>query len=155
MSLKLRTRDFAALSAHLCAAYPEEGCGVLMGRERDGARVVERVSGLPNQREDSRGNRYLIAPESILAADREARTAGLDILGFFHSHPDHPARPSAFDLEHAWACYSYVIASIERGTLAEMNSFRLSEDRSSLEPEPIELVDEARESTPQIEEPAS
>lgn len=155
MSLKLRARDYATLSDHLCAAYPEEGCGVLMGRERDGGREVERVSGLPNQREDSRGNRYLIAPESFLAADREARAAGLDILGFFHSHPDHPARPSAFDLEHAWAYYSYVIAGVDRGRLTAMNSFRLSDDRSGFEPEPIELVDEARTSGPEMKEPAS
>jgi proteasome lid subunit RPN8/RPN11 len=143
VSLRLRARERAILTAHLCAAYPEEGCGVLIGRDAGGVREVERAGVLPNQREDARGNRYLIAPEALLAADREARAAGLDVIGFFHSHPDHPARPSAFDLEHAWPYYSYVIASVERGELAELRSFRLSEDRSRFEPEPIVPAGEA------------
>jgi proteasome lid subunit RPN8/RPN11 len=139
MSLRLGVREHAAIDAHLCGAYPEEGCGVLLGSERGGVREVARALALPNRREDSRGNRYLIAPESFLEAEHAARAAGLDVLGFFHSHPDHPARPSAFDLEHAWPYYSYLIARVERGRLVELRSFRLSDDRSRFEPEPIEL----------------
>jgi len=152
VSLRIPARHQAVVRAHLCAAYPEEGCGVLIGRERDGLRVVERVTVLPNQREDSRQNRYLISPENFLAADREARAAGLDVLGFFHSHPDHPAVPSSFDLEHAWPYYSYLIASVERGEWTEMRSFRLSDDRSRFEPESIVLDDAATNPAPELEE---
>ena len=143
MSLRLPASARAVLDDHLCRAYPEEGCGVLLGAERGGAREVERAIALPNGREDSRGNRYVIAPEGFLAAEREARAAGLDVIGFFHSHPDHPARPSAFDLEHAWPYYSYVIASVEQGRLTDLCSYRLSDDRSRFEPEPIELPEAA------------
>ncbi len=155
MSLRIHAREHAIVRSHLCAAYPEEGCGVLIGRVRDGVREVERVRVLSNQHEDSRGNRYLIAPENFLAADREARAAGLDVLGFFHSHPDRPPCPSAFDLEHPWPYYSYLIASVERGELGETRSFRLSDDRSRFEPEPIVLADESSKPVPEMEEPAS
>jgi proteasome lid subunit RPN8/RPN11 len=131
------------MNEHLRGAYPEEGCGVLLGREMGEVRVVEQVLPFENQRSDSRENRYLIAPEQFLLADREARARGLEVLGFFHSHPDHPARPSAFDLEHAWPYYSYVIVSVEGGRVTEAQSFRLAEDRSRFELETLELLPEA------------
>ena len=90
--------------------------------------------GFENVREDSRNHRYLIAPEQFLSAEREARAFGLDVIGFFHSHPDHPSRPSAFDLEHAWPFYSYLIVSVERGGVKDAHSWRLTEDRSRFEP---------------------
>jgi len=123
---------------HLLAAYPEEGCGVLIGRESDGAREVERVVRCENRRPDGRGNRYLIAPEQFLAADCEARAAGLEVLGLFHSHPDHPAQPSASDLEHAWPYYSYLIVSVSGGAVAGQRCWRLRDDRSKFEAERVE-----------------
>lgn len=137
--LRLRTKHTEIVHSHLCRAYPEEGCGVLLGREREGVRETERVIGFDNVREDSRHNRYLIAPGQFLAAEREARAAGLDVIGFFHSHPDHPSRPSAFDLEHAWAWYSYLIVSVERGAVKDAHSWRLADDRSKFEPEDLVL----------------
>src|SRR5262249_24429141 len=92
-----------------------------------------------NRREESRHNRYLIAPEQFLTADRAARGAGLEVIGFFHSHPDHPPRPSAFDLEHAWPYYSYLIVSVRRGEAGEARSWRLAEDRSRFEEEKVEV----------------
>ncbi len=139
MSLRLSAEQVARIHAHLCGAYPEEGCGVLLGREAGQWREVERVMGFDNRREDSRANRYLIAPEQFLEADRAAREAGLEVIGIFHSHPDHPAAPSAFDLEHAWPYYSYLIVSVERGTAGETRVWRLAEDRSRFEPETLEL----------------
>jgi len=135
--LRLRAKHTRIVHTHLCRAYPEEGCGVLLGREAEGERRVERVVGFDNVREDSRHNRYLIAPEQFLAADREARAAGLDVIGFFHSHPDHPSVPSAFDLEHAWPWYSYLIVSVERGAAKDARSWRLAEDRSRFDPEEL------------------
>ena len=138
MSLRLRAMHTELIHAHLCSAYPEEGCGVLLGREEGETRVVERVLPLENRREDSRHDRYLIAPEHVLAADREAREAGLDVVGFFHSHPDHAAIPSAFDLEHAWPYYCYLIVSVERGRVADARAWRLKPDRSRFEHETLE-----------------
>lgn len=140
MSLALPAISAGRMHEHLCRAYPEEGCGVLLGRERDGVREVERIVELENRREDSRHNRYVIPPEQFLRAEKEARAAGLDVVGFYHSHPDHPARPSAFDLEHAWPWYSYVIVSVEGGRVADMRSWRLRDDRSAFEPEPVAAV---------------
>ena len=138
ISLRLRARHTEQIHAHLCRAYPEEGCGVLVGRDEGARRIVERVVVFENQREDSRGTRYLITPEQVLVAEREARDQGLDVLGFFHSHPDHPALPSTFDLEHAWPYYSYLIVSVERGRVADARAWRLVPDRSRFEPETLE-----------------
>lgn len=138
MSLRLRAIHTEQVHAHLCRAYPEEGCGVLLGRDEGAMRTVERVAEFENQREDSRRNRYLISPEQLLTVEREAREEGLDVLGFFHSHPDHPAMPSAFDLEHAWPYYSYLIVSVEQGRVADARAWRLAPDRSRFEPETLE-----------------
>ena len=140
MSLRMSASAEAAVHAHLSRAYPEEGCGVLLGVEAGGERTVERVREVENAREDSRGNRYLIAPEQLLEIEREARAAGLDVLGFFHSHPDHPPSPSAFDLEHAWPYYSYLIVSVVAGRVAASRCWRLAADRTAFEPESIEVL---------------
>jgi len=143
MSLLMRAKLAEQIHSHLCSTYPEEGCGVMLGRDASEGREVVRILALENAREDSRGNRYVIAPEDVLAAEREARAAGLDVVGFYHSHPDHPARPSAFDLEHAWPYYSYVIVSVERGRAADVQGWRLAEDRSAFVRETIEILPES------------
>jgi len=140
VTLRLRVQETEQIHAHVSRAYPEEGCGVLLGWDRGDAREVARAVPIQNQHEDSKGNRYLIAPEQFLAAEREARDAGLDVVGFFHSHPDHPARPSAFDLEHAWPFYSYMIVCVEHGRATDMRAWRLAEDRSGFEPETLEVL---------------
>lgn len=139
MSLRVPDAVRDAVHEHLQRAYPEEGCGVLVGADpAGGPRTVARAIAADNSIDASRGNRYLIAPERLLEIEREARAAGLDVLGFFHSHPDHPPRPSAFDLEHAWPYYSYLIVSVVNGRVAESRCWRLAADRSAFEPEPIE-----------------
>ena len=140
MTLRLRAAETEKVHAHLGAAYPEEGCGVLLGRDVGAHREVEAVVTIENQRTDSRQNRYVIAPEQFLAAEKEARARGLDVVGFFHSHPDHPALPSAFDVEHAWPYYSYLIVSVRQGQPCDTQSWRLAEDRSRFDPEPLELT---------------
>ena len=144
MSLRLRPADDARMRAHLAAAYPEEGCGVLIGRERDGGRDVEEVLPFDNRRGDERERRYLIAPEQLLAAEKRARERGLDVIGFFHSHPDHPAEPSRFDLDHAWPYYSYLIVSVRGGEPREAAAWRLADDRARFVPEPLEADDSGR-----------
>ena len=142
MSLRLGAKIAERIHQDLARAYPEEGCGVLLGRELGETREVVRAVTFDNQRDDSRRNRYLISPEQFLAADRAARDEGLDVLGFFHSHPDHPARPSEFDRENAWPWYSYVIVSVLQGRAADTTCWRLAEDRSRFEPEALEHAPE-------------
>src|SRR5206468_228314 len=84
--------------------------------------AVVRVLPVSNERQESRHNRYLISPETVLAANKEARALGLDVAGYYHSHPDHPARPSEFDRDHAWPGLSYVIVSVEGGKVADTRS---------------------------------
>ena len=148
MSLVIRASDAECMHAHLLRAYPEEGCGVLLGVEDGNDRRVERVVTFENRQEGARERRYLIAPDELLVAEREGREAGLEVLGFFHSHPNHPARPSAFDLEHAWPYYSYLIVSVMEGRIADATSWRLAGDRSRFDPEPIAAIPATSTSTP-------
>ncbi len=123
---------------HAAATYPDECCGVLIGRILEDSTVVERLLSADNERGDSRHNRYLINPETVLAAHKEARALGLDVVGYYHSHPDHPARPSEFDREHAWPGVSYLIVSVQKGTVADSRSWRLTDDREKFDEEKIE-----------------
>lgn len=127
-----------AAGQHAAATYPDECCGVLIGRIADDSTVVERLLSADNERDDSRHNRYLINPETVLAAHKEARALGLDVVGYYHSHPDHPARPSEFDREHAWPGVSYLIVSVEKGNVADSRSWRLADDREKFDEEKIE-----------------
>lgn len=131
--LIISERHHQVLCHHAAATYPEECCGVLLGTQsRDGNQetsLVERVLSIENEREDSRHNRFLIQPETVLAAHKEARRLGLDILGYYHSHPDHPAEPSDYDREHAWPGMSYVIVSVRDGEPVDTRSWRLAEER--------------------------
>lgn len=136
--LYISPRHLQTLQRHAAVSYPDECCGVLIGRSNGGSIFVERVLSVGNEREDSRHNRYLISPETIMAAHKEARALGLDVLGYYHSHPDHPARPSEFDREHAWPGLSYLIVSVEKGKVADTRSWRLSDDRESFEEETID-----------------
>jgi proteasome lid subunit RPN8/RPN11 len=144
VSATISGEALAALLAHLAAAYPGEGCGVLVGREQGGSRRIERAIGCANVATATPERRYLIAPGEFLAADHAARADGLEVLGFFHSHPDHPAVPSAFDLERAWPYYSYLIVSLARGVPAGQSLWRLRGDRAAFEPEPLTIDGEAR-----------
>jgi proteasome lid subunit RPN8/RPN11 len=127
-----------AAGKHAAASYPDECCGVLIGRSLGDATVVERLLSVDNERNESRHNRYLINPETVLAAHKEARALGLDVVGYYHSHPDHPARPSEFDREHAWPGVSYLIVSVEKGSVADARSWRLADDREKFDEEEIE-----------------
>ncbi len=139
--IALSTDQLESLTHHARVAYPEEGCGILLGRpgEASGA-VVEELVLADNERADSRHNRYVIAPETVLAAHRRARDGGLDVVGYFHSHPDCPAVPSDFDREHAWPGLSYVIVSVRAGEVAEVRSWRLADDRERFREETLETL---------------
>ena len=142
--LRLTYADYAALRAHGEETYPDECCGILLGRaEEAGCNEVRLILRAGNTRTDSAHNRYHIAPQELIRAQREGRKAGLDIVGFYHSHPDHPAQWSKTDFAEAhWLGCSYVITAIEKGKAAVTNSFRLkgtSEDDKSFLDEAIEI----------------
>jgi proteasome lid subunit RPN8/RPN11 len=128
--------------------YPHECCGALLGRDAISAGRPEReileLYPLVNRREDSPRNRFSVAPRDVMDADRAAEAQGLDVVGWYHSHPDHPARPSEYDREHAWPWYSYIIVSVLKGAAGEMTSWRLQDDRAGYDKERIEVRTEAR-----------
>ncbi|MCS6816454.1 MAG: M67 family metallopeptidase [Blastocatellia bacterium] len=135
--IRLTIEQLEVIKRHGEHAYPEEGCGVLLGHVEGEAKVVEEIRLTPNARRDSPRNRYAIAPEELLRLEREARARGREVLGFFHSHPDAEARPSAYDLEHAWPWYSYLIVSVRAAASESVHSWVLREDRSRFEQEEI------------------
>jgi proteasome lid subunit RPN8/RPN11 len=122
-------------------AYPEEGAGLLLGVVNGEHKQATAVLMLANAREDAaRHNRYLITPQDMLLGEQEAMRRGLDVIGIFHSHPDHPNRPSDFDREWALPWYSYLITSVHNGLAVESRAWRLLEDRSGFVEEPILLT---------------
>ena len=126
-----------AIRRHGESDYPHECCGLLIGTfDAGGKKVAKEIYPIVNAREDAaKPNRFLIAPEDLMRGEKHARARGCDVLGFYHSHPDHPAVPSAFDLEHAWPVYSYVIVSVRSGRSEDLLSWELRSDRSSFDAE--------------------
>jgi proteasome lid subunit RPN8/RPN11 len=121
-------------------AYPGECCGVLAGRVGE-TKEIQQLVAMPNRRTDD-PHRYLIAAEDLRRITAELHRSGLEVMGYYHSHPDHPAAPSAFDVEHAWPWYSYVIVRIDRGRARDLASWVLADDRSSMNPESLEVFSE-------------
>ena len=126
--LKLTRHDYDSLRRHGEETYPHECCGILLGRvEGDGTRFVTSTARCGNTRTDSAHNRYHIAPQELVSIQRQARERSLDIVGFYHSHPDHPAHWSSTDFNEAhWLGCSYVITSVEKGVAKQTNSFFLA-----------------------------
>ncbi len=137
--LSIPPRHLEAICRHGEESYPEECCGFLIGTGGASATTVERALPVENERQESRHNRYLIQPEMVLAAHKEARAKGLDVVGYYHSHPDHPAQPSELDREHAWPGLSYLIVAVANGKAADARSWRLSDDRERFEEEEISM----------------
>jgi proteasome lid subunit RPN8/RPN11 len=144
MSLILPQPLYDQLRAHGEETYPHECCGILLGRASETRIEVAQLLRAGNTRTDSAHNRYNIAPQELIAAQREARKSGLDIVGFYHSHPDHPAQWSSTDFAEAhWFGCAYVITAVEKGRAQITNSFLLtgtSEDDKAFHPQPIETI---------------
>ena len=140
MTLYLSKAVLAQIHAHGEEAYPQEGAGFLLGTEET-QRTVAVIFALSNAREEAaRYNRYLINPADYVKAEIEAERQKLRLIGVFHSHPDHPNRPSEFDRDWAQPFFSYVITSVESGRAIESKSWRLLEDRSQFEEEKIKTT---------------
>jgi len=119
--------------------YPNECCGLLFGKiNSDNSKEITEILPISNaQNEENRYNRFLITPKDMIKGELYARKHNVDIIGFYHSHPDHPAKPSQFDLEHAWPVYSYIITSVINGKADVMTSWLLSSNRAKFENEEI------------------
>ena len=130
---------------HGVADYPYECCGLLIGRyEKDGSKIVLETYPISNAREESaKRNRFLIQPEELLKGERHARSRKLEVVGFYHSHPDSPAVPSQYDLEHAWPTYSYIIVKTVEVEALDLFSWEQRSDRSQFDPEEITITSAA------------
>lgn len=137
MEIRLEGGTAAAVRRHAAETYPDECCGAMLGRSEDGVRTVARVVRIDNARTDSARNRFLVTDRDYLRAERRAAEEGLELIGFYHSHPDHPARPSRYDLEHAFPAFSYVIVSVDAGRPDRMTSWVLRDDRSAFAQEDL------------------
>jgi len=139
---------------HGAETFPHECCGALLGRdsmavesgnshESGTPREVLDLFPMVNRRDDSPRNRFAVTADDVRDAEKAALQHGLEVVGWYHSHPDHPARPSQFDREHAWPWYSYIIVSVMSGVPAEMTSWRLNDDRQDYSVERIEIRNSA------------
>ena len=155
--LKMNQDLAERIRRHGAETFPYECCGALLGRDSAGGEKVDSSGSeapeapreilglfpLVNRRDDSPRNRFAVTADDVRDAEKAARQHGLEVIGWYHSHPDHPARPSQFDREHAWPWYSYVIVSVMSGAPAEMTSWRLNDDREDYSPEHIEIRNRA------------
>jgi len=130
------------IRAHGAETYPHECCGALLGRDNE-PREILALFPLINRRDDSPRNRFSVTAQDVLDAEKSARQQGLDVVGWYHSHPDHPARPSEYDRDHAWPWYSYIIVSVAQGQPQDMTSWRLNDDRQQFSPEGIQIQQRA------------
>jgi len=119
----------AAVRAHGQETYPHECCGALVGKDDQVTAIVP----LPNTTEEGPRRRFLVRPSDYREAEKQASALGGELLGFYHSHPDHPARPSQYDLDHAWPTFAYIIVAVAQGTAGDMTVWFLKEDRSSFD----------------------
>ncbi|MGB8646573.1 MAG: M67 family metallopeptidase [Anaerolineae bacterium] len=144
MALIILPDIYARLVAHLQAAYPNEGAGLLLGHAGGGASGADKtatdVLPLANRFEPGeQHHRYLITAQDMLDGETKAEALGLDVIGVFHSHPDHPAQASEYDREYALPWYSYLIVSIQKGQAADARVWVLADDRSRFLEEPLRI----------------
>jgi len=131
MQIKINRTELNEIKKHGEKDYPHECCGFLFGTTTANTKNVSKIKPVINSRTtDDRHNRYLITPQEFLKAEQKARTLGLDIIGFYHSHPDAEARPSQYDLDYSWPVYSYIIVSVKKQESKELRSWQIKDDRS-------------------------
>ena len=142
MTLRIPGGMLEDIRRHGEGAYPAECCGALVGRvEAGGVKEVVRLAPAVNRRTDD-PHRYLIAPDDLRRLESGLRAEGLEIVGYYHSHPDHPAVPSGFDTEHAWPWYSYLIVRVEGGRGLEAASWTLDDEQPLMRSELLEVLSE-------------
>jgi proteasome lid subunit RPN8/RPN11 len=137
LPIKIGAGDVGNIHDHAKETYPEECSGVIVGMDTGEMKVVVGVWRAENTHEDERSRRFLIDPLVYMKLEQQANERDMDVLGIYHSHPDHPAEPSEYDREHAWPNFSYIIASVSSEQVEDMRSWVLKEDRSGYDEEPI------------------
>jgi len=137
--LYLTEEHIKQIEKHGEQTYPFECGGMLIGDfAADGAKTILELLPMENAMDESeKHNRVLITPKDVLRAERYARGKTLDVVGYYHSHPDHPARPSQFDLDHALPVWSYIIVSVESGEAVDVRAWEMENDRSKFNEEEI------------------
>ena len=137
--LRLSEKLAERIRSHCAETYPAECCGALLGRDANGERTIVELLPLVNRSVDLPASRFVISTEDFRRAEQSAAERGLELVGWYHSHPDHPALPSEFDRAHAWPWYSYVIVGVEQRRPGPLTSWRLGDDRMRFLPERIEF----------------
>ena len=138
--LHLTRAVYEAIRVHGEETYPHECCGALLGRDGEAFREVRDLLPLANRRDDSPRNRFEVTPDDVRLAEKTASEKKLELIGWYHSHPDAPARPSEYDRDHAWPWYSYIIVSVQKGEPKDTTSWRLHDDRAGYDAEAIEII---------------
>ena len=140
--IALSEQHLGEIRAHGERDYPFECCGLLLGSfAQNGRKVVLETYPISNAREEeAKRNRFLIQPEELLQGERYAREKGIDVIGFYHSHPDSPAVPSQYDLDHAWPTYSYIIVSVSSVRAEDLRSWEMEVDRTRFNTEEITVL---------------
>jgi proteasome lid subunit RPN8/RPN11 len=140
--ITLTEQQIAGIQRHGEAEYPNECCGAILGRFDGHDKIAGSLIPISNMREDAaKHNRFLIRPEEFLHCEKTAQKQGLEMIGFYHSHPDHPAVPSQYDLDHAFPVYSYLIVSVIKHVSGDLTSWELKNDRSRFDSEGIIVVE--------------
>jgi proteasome lid subunit RPN8/RPN11 len=142
--ISLNGEQISEIEKHGEREYPFECCGLLIGNfAEDGKKTVAEIFPIENAREtEARHNRSLITPRDLMRGERYAREKKLEVVGNYHSHPDHPARPSQFDLDHALPVWSYVIVAVEKGKAVDLRSWEMQADRSKFNEEELVIIKE-------------
>ena len=140
MTLRITRAALDAAEAHARAGYPHEVTGILAGDR--GSWTVTEVAALHNERSDSPHNRYQVSGLALQRASDALEARGLEIVGYYHSHPDHPADASETDRDHAWPAMAYPILSVRDGVVADLKCWRLRDDRSAMDEEPVQITEE-------------
>ena len=138
--IKLAAQQRIDIAAHGERDYPYECCGLLLGNFSDdgGAKTCFETHPISNAREEeAKRNRFLIRPEELMRGEKYAASKGLEVIGFYHSHPDDRAVPSAYDLDHAWPVFSYIVLSVKEGRAEDLLSWEMQPDRSRFNDEEI------------------
>ena len=137
--IQLTSEQLKEIAEHGERDYPYECCGLLLGSfSADGIKTIARIYPISNAREEqAKRNRFLITPQELMKGERYAMQKEMDVVGFYHSHPDHPAVPSGYDLEHAWPVYSYIVVAVGAGRAGDLRSWEMEPDRSQFTEEEI------------------
>lgn len=143
-AIEVPTDVLGAIAAHARETYPDECCGFLVARpdpsEPAAPRTIVRSIRAPNEFEGERRRRFLLRPDELRGAERRLEGTGTVLAGFYHSHPDHPARPSEFDRDHAWPWYSYVVVGVTARDVGDARAFELDPDSSEFREVPLRPI---------------